>query len=41
MNATSDKRNADYAVAKERCDKFSGESKSNCNNGAKARFGKT
>ena len=38
---SSAKRDADYAVAKERCDSFAGAAKSNCMNDAKARFGKS
>jgi hypothetical protein len=40
-DAVLDKRDADYAVAKERCDIFAGDAKANCLNDAKARFGKT
>jgi hypothetical protein len=40
-NAVEDKRDADYAVAKERCDAYAKEAKTNCLNDAKARFGKT
>lgn len=36
-----DKRDADYAVAKEKCDAFAGGAKSNCMNEAKACFGKS
>jgi hypothetical protein len=39
--AGSARRAADYAVAKEKCDTFAGEVKSNCLNDAKARFGKS
>ena len=39
-DAASDKRDADYAVAKEKCDAFAGDAKTNCLNQAKARFGK-
>jgi hypothetical protein len=39
-DAASDKRDADYAVAKEKCDAFAGEVKTSCMNDAKARFGK-
>jgi hypothetical protein len=38
--AASDKRDADYVVAKEKCDVFSSDAKSHCMNEAKARFGK-
>ncbi|PWF41911.1 hypothetical protein [Massilia glaciei] len=37
-NARDDKRDADYAVAKERCDAFSGVQKDNCVSAAKAQF---
>ncbi len=40
-DAASDKRDADYAVAKEKCASFAGEAKSSCMNEAKARFGKS
>ena len=40
-DAAEDKRDADYAVAKEKCDKFSGDAKDKCIKEAKARFGKT
>jgi hypothetical protein len=39
--ASSATRDADYAVAKEKCDTYSGDAKSSCMNEAKARFGKT
>ena len=39
-DAASDKRDADYAVAKEKCDGFAGDAKTNCLNQANARFGK-
>ena len=39
--ADSAKRDADYAVAKEKCDRFAGDAKSNCMNDAKVRFGKS
>ena len=39
-DADATKRDADYAVAKERCDNYSGDAKSNCLKDAKARFGK-
>jgi hypothetical protein len=39
-DAASDKRNADFAVAKEKCDAFAGDAKNNCVIDAKARFGK-
>jgi hypothetical protein len=37
-DAASTKREADYSVAKEKCDAFSGDAKNNCMNEAKARF---
>jgi len=37
-DAASDKRDADYAVAKEKCDALAGEAKDACVNAAKARF---
>jgi hypothetical protein len=40
-DAAKDKRDAAYAVAKEKCDAFSSDAKSNCINEAKARFGKS
>jgi hypothetical protein len=40
-DASADKRDAEYAVAIEKCDAFSGEVKSNCTTQAKVRFGKT
>ncbi len=40
-DSVSDKNDADYALAKERCDFFSSDAKSNCVNQAKARFGKS
>ncbi len=39
-DAAADKRGAAYAVAKEKCDAFAGDAKSNCMVEAKARFGK-
>lgn len=39
--AASARREADYAVAKEKCGSFAGDAKSNCMNDAKARFGKS
>ena len=38
-DAASDKRDADYAVAKEKCDAFAGDAKASCLNEAKACFG--
>ena len=40
-DASADKRDADYVVAKERCDVFAGDTKSNCLTQAKVRFGKS
>jgi hypothetical protein len=40
-DAAADKRDADYAVAKEKCAAFAGDAKSSCMNDAKARFGKS
>ncbi len=40
-DAVADKRAADYAVAKEKCDALSGDAKSNCVKAAKARFGQS
>jgi len=40
-DAATDKRDADYAVAKEKCDAFAGDAKSSCMSDAKARYGKT
>ena len=40
-DADSAKRDADFAVAKERCDRFAGDAKSSCMNDAKLRFGKS
>ena len=37
-DAASTRRDADYTVAKEKCDAFSGDTKNNCLNEAKARF---
>lgn len=39
-DAGEDKRDAEYKVAIERCDAFSGDAKSRCVKDAKARFGK-
>ena len=38
--ATVDKRDADYAVAKEKCDTFAGDAKTACLKEAQGRFGK-
>jgi hypothetical protein len=40
-DAASDKRDADCAVAKEKCDAFASDAKSNCRKAAKVRFGKS
>ena len=40
-DAREDKRDAEYKVAIERCDGFSGDAKSRCVSDAKARFGKS
>ncbi len=40
-DAAQEKRNADYAVAAEKCDAMAGDAKSKCIVAAKARFGKT
>jgi hypothetical protein len=40
-DATDDKRDANYAAAKERCDALAGDAKTQCINDAKARFGKS
>jgi hypothetical protein len=40
-DAASDKRDADYAVAKEKCDKFADDAKVTCVKDAKARFGQS
>ena len=40
-DAAEDKRDADYKVAKEKCDALSGAAKDKCVNDAKARYGKT
>ena len=39
QDATKDKRAADFAVAKEKCEAYSGDAKSRCVNQAKAQFG--
>jgi hypothetical protein len=39
--AAEAKRDADYAVAKEKCDVYAGGAKDYCLNQAKARFGRT
>ena len=40
-DAATDKRDADYAVAKEKCDALAGDPKSNCMKDAKAQYGKS
>ena len=40
-DAEQEKRDANFAVAKERCDALAGNAKTQCVNDAKARFGKT
>jgi hypothetical protein len=40
-DAMADKRDADYLVAKEKCDAFASDAKTTCLNEAKVRFGKT
>ena len=40
-DAAADKRNADYAVAIEKCDDLAGDAKSACVKAAKVRFGKS
>ena len=40
-DAAAAKRDADYVVAKEKCDAFAGDAKSSCLSEAKARFGKS
>ncbi len=40
-DAAADKRDAAYAVAKEKCDAMAGDAKSNCIKDAKARFGQS
>jgi hypothetical protein len=39
-DANTEKNDADYAVAKDKCDALAGSTKSTCNDDAKARFGK-
>ena len=39
-DAATDKRNADYQVAAQKCDALQGDAKNNCMSAAKARFGK-
>ena len=40
-DAAQEKRDANFAVAKERCDALAGDAKTQCVNDAKARFGKS
>ena len=40
-DAASDKRDANYAVAKEKCDALAGDAKNTCMSDAKARYGKS
>jgi hypothetical protein len=40
-DAAADKRNADYTVAKEKCDALAGDAKANCIKDAKARYGQS
>lgn len=40
-DATEDKRDAEYKVAREKCDSLSGDAKSQCLDAAKARYGKS
>ena len=40
-DAAADKRNADYAVAKEKCDPLAGDAKANCIKEAKVRYGQS
>ena len=40
-DAAADKRNADYAVAKEKCDALAGDAKANCIKDAKVRYGQS
>ena len=41
QDAATDKRNAEHAVAKEKCDKFSDDAKTACVKEAKVRFGQS
>jgi uncharacterized protein YjbJ (UPF0337 family) len=41
LDAIAGKRDADYALPKEKCDAFASDAKSNCLNDAKSRFGKS
>jgi len=40
-DAATEKRDADYAVAREKCDAFSSEARSNCLNAANKQFGRS
>ena len=40
-DASTDKRDADYKVAAEKCDAMAGDAKSGCLSAAKAKFGKS
>ena len=40
QDAAEDKRDADYAGAKAKCDKLAGDARDRCVNEAKARYGK-
>lgn len=40
-DAATDKRDADYAVAKEKCNVFAGEAKDSCSAKAKTRYGRS
>jgi len=40
-DAATNKRDADYAVAREKCDVFAADAKDTCIKEAKARFGQT
>jgi len=39
VDASKDKREADYKVAAEKCDAMTGDAKSNCVKAAKAKYG--
>jgi len=41
QDAATDKRNAGYAVAKEKCDTFAGDAKVSCVREAKVRYGQS
>jgi len=40
-DAQADKRDAEYAVAKEKCDAYAGDVKTGCINDAKQRYGQS